>query len=134
MRSISCSLTLASSSCRAAPTRLPMVTVMLETPAGAVSKWEIESDVNLRQMIKDTGEVEMYHGMWAKSMNCGGGGSCGTCVVQVLEDKDGLLSERNEIEGKKLKGKPDSFRLACQTWVGDGTNSGTCKVRVGPKA
>ncbi|KAG1672041.1 hypothetical protein FOA52_008917 [Chlamydomonas sp. UWO 241] len=169
MRSISCSLTLASSSCRAAPTRLvgaprtapparprpcvapsaaptgtsggaaaaqpteaagePMVTVMLETPAGAVSKWEIESDVNLRQMIKDTGEVEMYHGMWAKSMNCGGGGSCGTCVVQVLEDKDGLLSERNEIEGKKLKGKPDSFRLACQTWVGDGTNSGTCKAR-----
>ena len=42
------------------------------------------------------------------------GGSCGTCIIDVLQGAD-HLSARSELEAKKLKGKPASFRLACQT-------------------
>ncbi|GAU15146.1 hypothetical protein TSUD_08840 [Trifolium subterraneum] len=42
-----------------------------------------------------------------KLMNCGGGGSCGTCIVE----------------------KPESWRLACQTIVGNKENSGKVVVQ-----
>ncbi|KAH1212976.1 Photosynthetic NDH subunit of subcomplex B 3, chloroplastic [Glycine max] len=48
--------------------------------------------------------VEEHHG---KLMNCGGGGSCGTCIVE----------------------KPESWRLACQTIVGNKENSGKVVVQ-----
>lgn len=35
-------------------------------------------------------------------MNCGGGGSCGTCIVEILEGKE-LLNERTDAEYKYLK-------------------------------
>lgn len=35
-------------------------------------------------------------------MNCGGGGSCGTCVVDIVEGKE-LLNERTDAEYKYLK-------------------------------
>ena len=37
--------------------------------------------------------------------------------MQVTEGME-LLSPRTEAEDKKLKGKPDSWRLACQSLVG----------------
>nr|GEW64542.1 photosynthetic NDH subunit of subcomplex B 3, chloroplastic [Tanacetum cinerariifolium] len=56
-------------------------------------------------------------------MNCGGGGSCGTCIVEVVEGQE-LLNERTNTELKYLKKKPESWRLACQTIVGNKENSG----------
>ncbi|MBW4652635.1 MAG: (2Fe-2S)-binding protein [Kaiparowitsia implicata GSE-PSE-MK54-09C] len=51
-----------------------------------------------------------------KMMNCGGYGQCGTCIVEVVDGMENL-SPRTEVETRKLKKKPDSYRLACQTLV-----------------
>ena len=52
---------------------------------------------------------------------------------QVKDDSEELLSGRTATEEKKLSGKPASWRLACQTAVGDGETTGRCKILVGPK-
>jgi ferredoxin len=54
----------------------------------------------LRTIILDN-KLELY-GLYGKVMNCGGGGSCGTCIVEILEGKD-LLNERTDAEYKFLK-------------------------------
>eukprot|EP00877_Chromochloris_zofingiensis_P007219 jgi/Chrzof1/2750/Cz11g27240.t1 len=79
-------------------------------------------------------KIDLYT-TWGKVWQCGGVGQCGTCIVQVAEGAD-LLSERTSVEDKKLSKKPSTYRLACQTIVGDGTNSGIISqviagVRVG---
>ncbi len=51
-----------------------------------------------------------------KLTNCGGYGQCGTCIVEIVEGMDNL-SERTDFEKRKLKRKPASYRLACQTLV-----------------
>jgi ferredoxin len=51
-----------------------------------------------------------------KLMNCGGYGQCGTCIVEIVEGMDNL-SPRTEVETRKLRKKPDTYRLACQTLV-----------------
>ncbi|WGV24722.1 2Fe-2S iron-sulfur cluster-binding protein [Halotia branconii] len=51
-----------------------------------------------------------------KVTNCGGNGQCGTCIVEIVEGIENL-SSRTDVENKKLKKKPDNYRLACQTMV-----------------
>ncbi|KAL5975198.1 hypothetical protein ACLOJK_031877 [Asimina triloba] len=105
----------------------------------------------LRNIMMDN-KIELY-AAYGKVMNCGGGGSCGTCIVEILDGKD-LLNERTDTELRYLKKagqlshtmlhekslhipsfittmanvilgrKPESWRLACQTIVGNKENSG----------
>lgn len=91
---------------------------------------EISGDKLLRNIMMDN-KIEMY-ATYGKLMNCGGGGSCGTCIVEILEGKD-LLNERTNTELKYLKKKPESWRLACQTIVGNKENSGKVKVQTLPQ-
>eukprot|EP00271_Cylindrocystis_brebissonii_P014583 TRINITY_DN35973_c0_g1_i1.p1 TRINITY_DN35973_c0_g1~~TRINITY_DN35973_c0_g1_i1.p1 ORF type:complete len:213 (-),score=28.76 TRINITY_DN35973_c0_g1_i1:572-1210(-) len=65
-------------------------------------------------------------------MNCGGAGNCGTCLVEILKGGE-LLSERTAAEEKGLKNKPANWRLACQTIVGDKSNSGQVLVQCLPQ-
>nr|KYP60231.1 hypothetical protein KK1_015684 [Cajanus cajan] len=58
----------------------------------------------LRNIMLDN-KIELY-ATYGKLMNCGGGGSCGTCIVE-----------------------PESWRLACQTIVGNKENSGKVVVQ-----
>jgi len=51
-----------------------------------------------------------------KMMNCGGYGQCGTCIVDIVEGME-HLSPRTDVENRKLKKKPATYRLACQTLV-----------------
>lgn len=51
-----------------------------------------------------------------KMTNCGGGGNCGTCIVEIVEGMENL-SERTDTEKRILKKKPENYRLACQTVV-----------------
>ena len=51
-----------------------------------------------------------------KMMNCGGYGQCGTCIVEIVEGME-HLSPRTDVENRKLKKKPPTYRLACQTLV-----------------
>ena len=59
--------------------------------------------------------VDIYK-LWGKATNCGGYGQCGTCIVEIVEGMENL-SPRTAFEEKKLKQKPENYRLACQTIV-----------------
>lgn len=69
---------------------------------------------NLRlKAIQNNIELYTFRG---KMMNCGGNGQCGTCIVEISKGMENL-SPRTEVENKKLKKKPENYRLACQTLV-----------------
>ncbi|KDP32290.1 hypothetical protein JCGZ_13215 [Jatropha curcas] len=86
----------------------------------------ISGEKLLRNIMLDN-KIELY-APYGKVMNCGGGGSCGTCIVEILDGKD-LLNERTNTELRYLKKKPESWRLACQTIVGNKENSGKVVVQ-----
>nr|WP_322878981.1 2Fe-2S iron-sulfur cluster-binding protein [Pseudocalidococcus azoricus] len=69
---------------------------------------------NLRLRALEAG-IDLYT-LKGKLMNCNGYGQCGTCIVEIVEGMENL-SERTPVETRKLKKKPESFRLACQTKV-----------------
>lgn len=71
-------------------------------------------DANLRLKALENG-IDIYT-LMGKMMNCGGYGQCGTCIVEIVEGAENL-SPRTDVENRKLKKKPDSYRLACQTLV-----------------
>ena len=57
--------------------------------------------------------------------NCGGGGTCGTCVVQVQDNE--FWEQRPDFEAKKLKKYDEKCRLSCNTII-----EGDCKVIIQP--
>ncbi|KAI9073992.1 hypothetical protein K1719_044056 [Acacia pycnantha] len=86
----------------------------------------ISGEKLLRNIMLDN-KIELY-ATYGKVMNCGGGGSCGTCIVEITDGAD-LLNERTNTELRYLKKKPESWRLACQTIVGNKENSGKVVVQ-----
>ncbi|XP_057959360.1 photosynthetic NDH subunit of subcomplex B 3, chloroplastic isoform X2 [Malania oleifera] len=80
----------------------------------------------LRNIMLDN-KIELY-ATYGKVMNCGGGGSCGTCIVEIIEGKE-LLNDKTNTELRYLKKKPESWRLACQTIVGSKENYGKVVVQ-----
>lgn len=69
---------------------------------------------NLREKALQNG-IDLYT-LRGKLMNCGGYGQCGTCIVEIVEGMENL-SEPTDFEKRKLKKKPDNYRLSCQTLV-----------------
>lgn len=68
---------------------------------------------NLRKTLLEN-NVEVYRGLKKKLGNCGGGGQCGFCAMDLQDDGEGkpwLL--RSDYEDSRLKNKPESYRLAC---------------------
>ncbi|XP_031119583.1 photosynthetic NDH subunit of subcomplex B 3, chloroplastic [Ipomoea triloba] len=85
----------------------------------------------LRDIMLD-GNVELY-GPYSRALcNCAGLGTCGTCMVEVVEGKE-LLSPRTDKENEKLKRKPRNWRLACQTTVGTPNSKGTLVIQQLPE-
>ncbi|XP_061374813.1 photosynthetic NDH subunit of subcomplex B 3, chloroplastic [Gastrolobium bilobum] len=85
----------------------------------------------LRDIMIDS-NIELY-GPYARALlNCGGYGTCATCMVEVLEGKE-LLSPRTEKENEKLKRKPKNWRLACQTTVGKPDSTGVVVIQQLPE-
>ncbi|MGB3204993.1 MAG: 2Fe-2S iron-sulfur cluster-binding protein [Crinalium sp.] len=74
----------------------------------------VADGANLREKILQNG-IDLYT-LKGKLMNCGGYGQCGTCIVEIVEGLENL-SPRTEFENRKLKKKPESYRLACQAMV-----------------
>ncbi|KAJ4831724.1 hypothetical protein Tsubulata_038273 [Turnera subulata] len=64
--------------------------------------------------------------------NCGGGGTCATCMVEVVQGKE-LLNPRTDKEKEKLKRKPRNFRLACQTTVSNPESGGMVVIQQLPE-
>jgi ferredoxin len=69
---------------------------------------------NLREKALQNG-VDIYT-LKGKLTNCGGYGQCGTCIVEIVEGMENL-SPKTPFEQRKLKRKPENYRLACQTLV-----------------
>jgi ferredoxin len=69
---------------------------------------------NLRVKAVENG-IDLYK-LFGKMTNCGGYGQCATCVVEIVEGLENL-SPRTDFENRKLKKKPDNYRLACQALV-----------------
>jgi len=71
---------------------------------------------NLREVALRAG-IELY-GLKGKLGNCGGCGQCITCFVGVADQGNPpALSARTAVEDRKLQGRPQSWRLACQALV-----------------
>ena len=71
---------------------------------------------NLREVALREG-IELY-GLKGQLGNCGGCGQCITCFVDVVgESSPGSLSGRTAVEEQKLRRRPQSWRLACQSLV-----------------
>ncbi|KAJ1264003.1 hypothetical protein BS78_09G229700 [Paspalum vaginatum] len=92
-----------------------------------VDRAEAASGEKLLRDIMNENKIELY-AAYGKVMNCGGGGSCGTCIVEIIDGQE-LLNERTNTENRYLKKKPESWRLACQTIVGNKENSGKVVVQ-----
>ncbi|MBW4575616.1 MAG: (2Fe-2S)-binding protein [Aphanothece sp. CMT-3BRIN-NPC111] len=74
----------------------------------------VANGANLREKALQNG-IQLYT-FRGKLMNCGGYGQCGTCIVEIVQGMENL-SPRTDVENKKLKKKPETYRLACQTLV-----------------
>lgn len=71
---------------------------------------------NLRELALAEG-VELY-GLKGRLGNCGGCGQCITCFVEVVAERGGTaLTPRTAVEDQKLRRRPDTWRLACQSLV-----------------
>ncbi|KAJ3678714.1 hypothetical protein LUZ60_002517 [Juncus effusus] len=85
----------------------------------------------LRDIMLDS-HIDLY-GPYGKALcNCGGGGTCGTCIVEVVRGKD-LLSPKTDKEKEKLNKKPKTWRLACQTVVGTEDSRGELIIQQLPE-
>jgi ferredoxin len=69
---------------------------------------------NLREKALQNG-IDIYK-LRGKLINCGGYGQCATCIVEIISGMENL-SPKTDFERKRLKKKPDNYRLACQTLV-----------------
>jgi ferredoxin len=71
---------------------------------------------NLREVALREG-IQLY-GLKGTLGNCGGCGQCITCFVEVPEAPTGAaLSPLTAVETLKLRRRPQTWRLACQTLV-----------------
>lgn len=93
------------------------------TPEGQSLTINTFKGQNLRTVLQSNG-VEIYSGS-GKFSNCGGGGQCRTCVVNVKDNQ--YWERRAEFEDKALKKYDSSARLSCNTIV-----EGDCAVEVRP--
>ncbi|CAN6336867.1 unnamed protein product [Urochloa humidicola] len=82
-----------------------------------VDRAEAASGEKLLRDIMNENKIELY-AAYGKVMNCGGGGSCGTCIVEIIDGKE-LLNERTNTENRYLK----------KTIVGNKENSGKVVVQ-----
>lgn len=74
----------------------------------------VASGSNLRQKAIENG-IDLYT-LKGKITNCGGIGQCATCMIEVEAGMENL-TPKTEFEERKLKRKPETYRLACQTMV-----------------
>jgi ferredoxin len=86
----------------------------------------VANGANLRlKAIENRIDIYTFVG---KMTNCGGYGQCGTCIVEIVDGMENL-SPPTETEKNKLKKKPATYRLACQTLV-----NGAVSVKTKPSA
>jgi len=99
--------------------------VVVKTPSGPPLTIQCLKGQNLRRVLLDA-NLPLYSDR-AKFTNCGGGLSCGTCVVDVVDNAD--WEERQDVESRRLAKKyAPTTRLSCNTII-----EGDCTVTVQPQ-
>ena len=91
------------------------VTIKVEQPESNKPDVVLTAQVgdNLRKTLLANGDVELYRGMKKKLGNCGGGGQCGFCAVELIDD-EGVWGQRSDYEAQKIgKNGNEKTRLAC---------------------
>ena len=93
------------------------VSITVEQPEGNKAPITLEAKVgdNLRKTLLSNKDIELYRGLKKKLGNCGGGGQCGYCAVELIDNGDGVWGERSEYEDMKIGNKAgtEGHRLAC---------------------
>lgn len=88
---------------------MPAIEFLLEKKKIKVGRY-----ANLRQAALKHG-IDVYNGI-DRLANCHGNGTCGTCVMEIVEGLE-HLSPRTLAEKFHLKGRPENIRLSCQAEV-----------------
>lgn len=69
---------------------------------------------NLRKTLLANKDIELYRGLKKKLGNCGGGGQCGFCAVELTDDGEGVWGDRSDYEAQRIgKNGNEKCRLAC---------------------
>lgn len=98
-------------------------TLTVESPDQPTKQIQALKGLNLRRVLLDN-KVEVYD-LRGKMSNCGGGGSCTTCVVRLVDNED--WDATSDYEVKRTKKYGSNARLSCMTTI-----EGDCTVRVRP--
>merc|ERR1712071_388261 len=89
--------------------------ITVEQPNSKSPGFALEARVgdNLRKTLLSNSDTELYRGLKKKLGNCGGGGQCGFCAVELV-DEEGVWGERSEYEAQRIGNKGnEKCRLAC---------------------
>jgi len=92
------------------------VTIQVEQPDKPYITLEGKVGDNLRKTLLANKDIELYRGLKKKLGNCGGGGQCGFCAVELTDDSEGgVWGERSEYEDTRIgrKAGTEGHRLAC---------------------
>lgn len=94
--------------------------------------------MNLRQLLQEK-SFKLYDDRQTRfdsayqRGNCGGEGTCGTCIVAVMQGVD-LLDNKLLIEENALANFPPNYRWACRVKVGTNpTIGGRIKIKLRPQ-
>lgn len=93
-----------------------IVSIKVEQPDKPSITLEAKVGDNLRKTLLANKDIELYRGLKKKLGNCGGGGQCGYCAVELTDDSEGnVWGERSEYEDTKIGKKvgTEGHRLAC---------------------
>eukprot|EP00574_Skeletonema_japonicum_P013299 CAMPEP_0201726202 /NCGR_PEP_ID=MMETSP0593-20130828/9320_1 /ASSEMBLY_ACC=CAM_ASM_000672 /TAXON_ID=267983 /ORGANISM="Skeletonema japonicum, Strain CCMP2506" /LENGTH=299 /DNA_ID=CAMNT_0048217671 /DNA_START=85 /DNA_END=984 /DNA_ORIENTATION=+ len=100
------------------------VTITVEQPNNPnkpTIKLQAKVGDNLRKTLLANNDIELYRGLKKKLGNCGGGGQCGFCAVELEDDSESgmVWGERSEYEDGRIGKKvgTETQRLACMNNV-----------------
>lgn len=102
------------------------VSILVQQPQTNKGDITINAKVgdNLRKTLLSNKDIELYRGMKKKLGNCGGGGQCGFCAVELIDEEE-VWGERSDYEATRIgKNGNDKCRLACMNNI-----VGPCTVR-----
>jgi ferredoxin len=99
--------------------------VQVVTEGGKEFTLEVPKGTRMRNALLGSG-VEVYD-LKGKLSNCGGGGLCGTCVVDVEIPENDDWYPKPDFESAKLKKYSETCRLSCNMEV-----EGDCRIIVKP--
>merc|ERR1719453_2253971 len=105
---------------------------VFEAPAGANLRMEFLRRGLPKEEIYDS-QTMRFDAIGNAGSNCGGEGSCGTCLVAITQGFD-LVSPAAGTEAKALakQGRPTRWRWSCRTVVGSENRGGNVRVQLRP--